>query len=95
MSGVDSDTRQIELNPRVRYRVVGEDGVLIQMDEGRVIVINETGLQILQYLKQPQSKSELASRLVEEFDISQSQALADTCEFITQLENENVISYRE
>ena len=41
---IPANNEQITLSSRLRYRSVGNEGVLINLDSGRVIVVNEVGL---------------------------------------------------
>ncbi len=79
--------------PRVRHRAVGEDGVLVHLDSGRVIVVNEVGHYIVQLLDQPMSRKALAASLVAEFDVSAEQAEADLDLFLGELGNEQLVEH--
>jgi hypothetical protein len=70
---------------------VGEDGVVVHLDRGRVLVVNEVGLCIIQMLQQPISKTRIAERLVEEFEVGMDNAQADLDEFLKELDAEQVI----
>jgi len=87
------NTETISLIPRVRHRAVGEDGVLVHLDSGRVIVVNEVGQYIVQLLDQPMSRKALAASLVAEFDVSAKQAEADLDLFLGELGNEQLVEH--
>jgi hypothetical protein len=91
MAGPETTTEAFALNPRVRHRAVGEDGVVVHLDRGRVLVVNEVGLRIVQMLQEPLSRSRIAERLVEEFEVSLDDAQADLDEFLKELDAEQVI----
>ncbi len=38
---IHATNEQIALTSRLRYRAVGDEGVLVHLDNGRVIVVNE------------------------------------------------------
>ena len=90
MPGSLSD-KKISLASRVRHRAVGEDGVLVNLDSGRVIVVNEVGLYIVQVLDQAMSRKELAASVAAEFDVSADQAEADLDRFLGQLDDEQLL----
>ena len=92
--GPDAPTEALALSPRVRHRAVGEDGVVVHLDRGRVLVVNEVGLRIVQMLQQPISKARITERLVEEFEVSLDDAQADLDEFLKELDAEQVIEIR-
>jgi len=84
-------TETISLIPRVRHRAVGEDGVLVHLDSGRVIVVNEVGHFIVQMLEQPMSRKALVAALVEEFEVTAEQADADIKSFLDELGTEQLV----
>lgn len=84
-------TETLTLTSRVRHRAVGEDGVLVHLDSGRVIVVNEIGHFIVQRLERPMSRNELVTSLVAEFDVSAEQAEADLDLFLGELGNEELV----
>ena len=87
------DTETISLIPRVRHRAVGEDGVMVHLDSGRVIVVNEVGHYIVRLLDQPISRKALAASLLAEFDVSAEQAEVDIDLFLDEIGNEQLVEY--
>ena len=85
-----NDTR-IQLTSRIRHRAVEDEGVLVHLDNGRVIVVNEVGLYIVQQLDKPMTHEELSAAVVAEFDISTDQAAKDIDVFLSELDAEQVI----
>jgi hypothetical protein len=81
------------LIPRVRHRAVGDDGVMVHLDSGRVIVVNEIGHYIVQLLDQPMSRKALVASLVAEFDVSAEQAEVDLDLFLGELGNEQLVEH--
>jgi hypothetical protein len=77
----------------VRHRAVGDDGVMVHLDSGRVIVVNEVGHYIVQLLDQPMSRKALAASLLAEFDVSAEQAEADLDLFLGELANEQLVEH--
>ena len=94
MSEDTTSAELISLRPRVRYRAVCDDGVLVHLETGRVIVVNEVGLRILDLLQKPIPKTDLAARITEEFDVMPDQAASDLEIFLDQLDAEQVIKPR-
>jgi hypothetical protein len=82
----------IGLTSQVRYRAVGEDGVLVHLENGRVIVVNEVGLRVVQLLDRPRTRQELAAAIAGEFDVSTEQAEIDIGRFIAELDREQVLN---
>jgi len=84
------DTK-IQLTAQIRHRAVEEEGVLIHLDNGRVIVVNEVGLFIVQQLDMPVTPKELTAAIAGEFDISTDQAAKDLEKFLAELDAEQAI----
>jgi hypothetical protein len=82
---------RLGLNPRVRYRAVGDDGVVVQMDSARVLVLNEVGLRVVELLASGQSVDALAASLVREFDAPAAEVQADLEQFLAELDAEQVL----
>ena len=82
---------RISVVPRVRSRAVAGDGVLVNLDSGRVIVVNEVGLHIVQLLDIPMTRQELSASVVNEFDVSTGQAETDIDSFIAELDKEQLL----
>ena len=82
----------IRLSSRVRYRAVGDEGVLVHLENGRVLVVNEVGLHIVQALgRQAMTVAELAESVVREFEVDAAAARADVAVFLDQLRREHAI----
>ncbi len=81
----------ISLTDQVRFRAVGEDGVLVHLESGRVIVVNEVGLHIVQQLNESRTRAELTSSIVSEFEVSIEQAETDLDAFLAELDQEKIL----
>ena len=81
----------VSLSSRVRYRAVGGDGVLVHLDNGRVIVVNEVGLYVLEHLDKPANQKDLAASVAGAFDVTVDQAAADLDAFLDELDEEQIL----
>jgi hypothetical protein len=80
------------LSDRVRYRTVGDEGVMVHLESGRVLVVNEVGIHCVQALgRQPLTVAELADSVVQEFDVDAAEAQADVAAFLEQMRAEQAI----
>ena len=86
-----SSTETIRLVSRVRHRDVAGEGVLVHLDSGRVVVVNEVGHFLVRMLEQPMSREALVDALVAEFDVTAEQAEADIDVFLDELRNEQIV----
>jgi adenosyl cobinamide kinase/adenosyl cobinamide phosphate guanylyltransferase len=57
------ENEQIRLTSQVRHRAVGDEGVLVHLENGRVLVVNEVGLFIVQQLESVQNRHALAGKI--------------------------------
>ncbi|RWX52451.1 Coenzyme PQQ synthesis protein D (PqqD) [Candidatus Electrothrix marina] len=87
------DAEQIRLTSQVRFRAVGEEGVLVHLENGRVIVVNEVGLFLVQQLASPVTRPELARAVTREFAVSADRVQADLQLYLEELDREQVIEY--
>ena len=83
---------RIKLSSRLRYRTVGDEGVLVHLENGRVLVVNAVGIHCVQALgRQPMTVAELADAVVQEFDVDAAQARADVAAFLDRMRAEQAI----
>jgi hypothetical protein len=83
---------KVRLSSRVRFRDVTGQGVLVHLEEGRVLVVNEVGLYIVQTLhRQAMTESELADAVAQAFEVDATQAKSDVALFLDQLRGEKVL----
>ena len=89
------ETRNVEkihLSSRVRFRPVGDEGVLVHLENGRVLVVNEVGLYIVETLgRRAMTMEELVDAVAGAFEVEANQALADVGKFLDQLRGEQAI----
>ncbi len=83
----------IELTSRMCHRAVGDEGVVVHLDSGRVIVVNEVGLHIIQQLKNKQTRSDLLDSITSSFDVDLQQATEDLEHYLTELDSEQILKY--
>ena len=87
------DTRQLQLSSQVRHRAVGDDGVLVHLANGRVLVVNEVGLYIVEQLDVPRTREELALSVADAFGVSVDRARGDLETYLAELDAEQVLEH--
>ena len=93
MTEANSEER-VQLSSRLRHRVVGNEGVLVHLENGRVLVVNEVGIHCVQALgRQPMTVVELADSVAQEFVVEADQAQADVVAFLDQMRAEQAIEW--
>ena len=88
------DNESISLSAQVRYRSVGDEGVLVHLENGRVVVVNQVGLHIVDCLKEPVTHGDLVESIAAEFDVSSEQAAADLDVFLAELDQDQLLDRR-
>lgn len=88
---IPSANDKLCLSAQVRHRSVGEDGVLVHLQNGRVIVVNEVGHYIIQLLQEPTTTVAISESISAEFDVSLRQAESDLSDFLAELDQENIL----
>ena len=81
--------------PRVAWREIEGEAVLVDPVRGRMVVLNPSGLVLWQALETGQSAEELVGRLLEEFDVSESEARRDVDAFLGSLNERNLLEAAE
>lgn len=84
--------QRLQLSGRVRHRAVAGEGVLVHLDSGRVLVVSEVGLFIVQQLGEgAMTVADLADAVVREFEVEPERARADVAVFLDELRAEQVL----
>jgi hypothetical protein len=83
------------LSDQVRHRAVGDDGIVVHLRNGRVIVVNEVGLYIIQLLQKPKNRRFLIRSIISEFDVAADQAELDLVKFLNSIGQEDILELGE
>lgn len=81
----------LTISSRVRFRAVGDDGVLVHLDSGRVVVVNGVGLFLVEQLQQPRTRAELAHAITDTFDVGATEAETDLAAYLDDLAAEDML----
>ncbi len=84
------DENGLRLTSALRYREVGDDGVLVHLENGRVIVVNPVGLFLVQMLDKQATRKEMIQAIADEYAIAADQAEADVDVFLLELDAEDI-----
>ncbi|MCS7220163.1 MAG: PqqD family protein [Anaerolineae bacterium] len=79
------------LHPQVAGRMIGNEAVLVLADTGQVMVLNEVGGRIWELIDGSRTVADIARILVDEYEVSEEQALADLQTFIQELVEKQVL----
>lgn len=87
-------SKSMRLSSQVRHRAVGDEGVLVHLENGRVVVVNQVGLHIVNRLKEPAAHEDLVESIAAEFDVSSEQAAEDLDVFLIELDQDQLLDRR-
>jgi hypothetical protein len=76
-----SETRYLR-HPDLRLTALEGEGVVLHLRSRRYFSVNETGLVVLEALKQPRTFDELVAAILAEYDVTPEAAAATTREFL-------------
>lgn len=80
------------LSPRCRFRVIGDEGVVVRLDGAEVVAINGIGASVLELLREGKlSFAEVGKAISSKFDIDASTAANDAAAFATELEAAGIV----
>jgi hypothetical protein len=89
---VSNNAAKVRLSTGLRYRTVGDEGVLVHLEHGRVLVVNEVGIHCVEALgQQPMTIAQLAESVAQTFDVDTNQARTDIEAFLDALRAEHAI----
>ncbi len=66
----------------IRLTSLEGEGVVLHLKERRYFSVNETGLVLLEALKQPRTFTELVAELLREYEVTEGTAATTTREFL-------------
>jgi hypothetical protein len=75
----------VRVAPAVRFRLVGEEGVLVNLDTEVYLGLNPVGTRMWSVLSSANSIQAAYDALLQEYDVEPAQLRADLEEFIDQL----------
>jgi Coenzyme PQQ synthesis protein D (PqqD) len=81
------------LRPRseVRFRVVGEEGVVVRQDSAEVLAVNDVGASVLSLLDSKRTLAELVQALWDEYAIDRESLRRDVERFLEELRDAGVV----
>jgi hypothetical protein len=81
------------LRPRrdVRFRVVGDEAVIVRQEEAEVLAVNEVGASVLELLDSRRSVGEILEALLERYDVDRESLTSDVARFLSELRDAGVV----
>ena len=83
---------QLHIAPNVRFRLIGDEAVILNQQENLVYVANELGGRILELLREEPAIEQLLQRLLEEYAIDPATLRRDVEEYLNELHGFGVLT---
>jgi hypothetical protein len=75
----------------VRFRVVGDEGVLVRQEAAEVIAVNEVGASVLALLDSGRSVGKILDALLEQYEVDRASLSSDVFRFLAELREAGVL----
>jgi hypothetical protein len=85
---------RFRLREDVRYRVVGQEAVVVRQEAAEVIALNEVGARVLELLSDANGIAEVVDTLVLEFDVDRSVLERDVESFLGEIVEAGILEER-
>jgi len=82
----------VGLDPHVRFRAVGEEGVALNVEHDQVLVVNTAGLRALELIRGTGSRAATVAALAAEYDAAPEQIAADLEVYLDELRAHHVLA---
>ncbi len=79
------------LDPELLYSKIGNEIVLLTVESGKYFKIDEIGSLIWEYIKKPKSISEIKDYLIQDYNVTEDQCVADISSFLDKLISDNLL----
>lgn len=75
----------------VRYRVVGEEAIVVRQNAAEVIALNDVGARILELIDAKSTVSEVIEKMSSEYDVDRDELTQDVENFVTAIYDAGIV----
>lgn len=75
----------------VRYRVVGDEAVVVRQEAAEVVALNDVGARILELIDAHSTVSELIDTMASEYDVARDELIRDVEQFVEAMHDAGLI----
>ncbi len=86
-----NDTSVFRPRRDVRFRVVGDEAVIVRQEEAEVIALNEVGASVLALLDSRRSVRDVLDALLEQYEVDRESLASDLVRFLSELRDAGVV----
>lgn len=80
-----------EINPRVRFRRMFDEAVLIHQEHAEALVLNETAVSFLELCDGQKTLGQIAHLLMDKYDTTYEKLSSDLAHFLNELSESQII----
>jgi hypothetical protein len=91
MNEIDYIRIHYQRNPAVVCTELDDGAILLNLNTKDYYNINETGLRIWQFLSEPSNLSEMAEKILEEYEVDKERAMESVRRIIAELYSESLV----
>jgi hypothetical protein len=75
----------------VRYRVVGDEAVVVRQQAAEVIALNDVGARVLELIDASRSVRQLIETMSSEYDVDHDELARDVESFVTAIHDAGIV----
>jgi hypothetical protein len=84
--------RPLAFSPDIRFRRVGDEGVVVDQSVPVVMVVNEVGVRALELVREGATQAEVVARIAEEYAVAPETVVADLREYLSDLRGRGILA---
>ena len=85
------DSSVFRPRPDVRFRVVGDEAVVVRQEASEVIALNDVGASVLSLLDSRRTVAAVVEALLSEYEIDRNSLRGDVVSFLAELQDAGVV----
>lgn len=85
----------ISKNKRVPWRIIESEAVLVKVDSGEVVHLNEVAAEIWRIIDGKRKISGILAHICRSFDVKEQEAEKDTLDFLESLLDKDLVTVKE
>jgi hypothetical protein len=86
---------RFRLREDVRFRVVGQEAVVVRQEAAEVIALNQVGARVLELLSDTKGIDEIVDTLIREYDVERSTLERDVEGFVGEIVEAGILEEQE
>ena len=75
----------------VRYRIVGEEAVVVRQDAAEVLALNDVGARVLELIEKKFSVGRMIDTMLDEYDVDRTELARDIESFVMAITDAGIV----